>query len=100
MQPRRRHVYDDGSMAASMARFLLGLDWKTRHDYINIMKRIPHKKGLVYQIRERMSPCELIDGLDTGISFPAEDIVIPMPNKKRKRQTKLDEFFFIKLPRI
>ena len=93
MPPRR--VYNDGSTAATITRWLLKKDWKTRHAYLNILKRMPRKANLVRHIRELMSPCELIDGLDTGIKCTSPDLPIPMPNAKPKRyrQSTLNEFF-------
>ena len=88
-----RKIYNDGTTAAVLTRWLLGLDWKTRHAYVNVMKRMPRKVALLRQIQERMSPCELLDGLDSGIKYTS-DMPIPMPNaKKRVRQSTLDEFF-------
>ena len=92
MPPRK--VYHDGSTAAMVARWLLVMDWNTRHEHMNILRRNPGKTTLVRRIRERMSPCELIDGLETGIVYTTPDISIPMPdvNPKRYRQSTLHEF--------
>ena len=86
-------VHNGGTTAAVVTRWLLRLDWQTRHLYVNVLKRRANKRALVRQIRERMSPCELLDGLDSGIKYTS-DMPIPMPNaKKRVRQSTLDEFF-------
>ena len=88
-----RRVHNDGTQAAVLTNWLLRLDWPTRHAYVNAMKRLTHRKALVLQIRGHMSPCELLDGLDSAIKyFSAEPI--PLPNaQKRARQSTLEEFF-------
>ena len=95
-----RRVLSGKSTAAAVARWLLSCDWQTRHAYMNIVRRMPGKTSLVRQIRELMSPDELIDGVDTGITCATPWIAIPMRNAKpkRMRQSTLEEFF-IKRPR-
>ena len=90
-----RRVPRDGTAAAGITQWLLNMDWKTRHRYMRVTKCLPRKGDLVRQIKNRMSPCELIDGTATGVSSKVYHGIIPLHNKKLKhrRQTTLYEFF-------
>ena len=73
-------------------RWLLSLDWYTRHLAFQAMKQ-QWPRWRVQRIRERMSPDQLLEGTFTSMWVP-EWIVIPMANRSdRKRQTKITDFF-------
>ena len=59
-----------GSTAVAVQKWLMCMDWTTRHQYWARVKRNPRWRTVEASIRKSMSPCDLLDGEDKGIMMP------------------------------
>jgi hypothetical protein len=76
-------------------RLQITTDWVTRHQLWDDLKACnPHHK--MHRVAKLFSPDELLYGRSTGARAPA---VIPLPDIPRKKQTTLERFGFMSMPK-
>ena len=72
-----------------LAAWLCQVDWQLRHSTYMRLKR--QRPVVAAKIRQQLSPDELLEGENTGIT--AMGAVIPLFDAKRWKQLKLTDFF-------
>ena len=80
--------------ARTIAQWLRGEDWVTRHEQFNRIAQQRRRQALIEQIRAEMTPDELIGGQASAVVWP-HGRSIPLHNVKRRRakQTKITDYF-------